>query len=404
MSVFDNNSTPIRKDSQSSLAQSVRRIGHLVKKEFIHIVRNRQNFRLLIIAPIVQLILFGYACRLDVQDVKMVVVDQDKSTLSRQLLDAFSRSGYFVIVDRLQSYDDVDFLLRKGSASLALLIPPDFERKIQANSTADLGIMIDGVDTITAGTVSGYAQSILTRFIGDITKSHTNRMQGLLYESTNPKLIVPEVTDVSRAWFNPNLVSKDYFVPGVVVLILLSLSIIVTSAVIVREREIGTIEQLMVAPISRLELILGKTIPCFCIEIVTLAVVIPLAFLIFDIPFRGSLPFFLGAALLFLFTSSGIGMMISVFCNTQQQAILTSFMFLQPSVLLSGYAFPIENMPEIVQYITYLNPLRYFITIVRGVFLKGVGLDVLWPQVIPIVVIGLVSIGLASGLFKRRAD
>jgi len=390
--------------SQSGIAQSARRIEHLVKKEFIHIIRNRQNFKLLILAPVIQLILFGYACRLDVQDVQMVIVDQDKSVMSRQLLDAFSRSGYFVIVERLDSYDHADHFLRKGLAAIALLIPPDFERKIQSNSTSDLGVMIDGVDTITAGTVSGYVQAILSRFVGDISKSHTNSMQGLLYESSNPRLIVPEVTDVSRAWFNPNLVSKEYFVPGVVVLILLSLSIIVTSAVIVREKEIGTIEQLMVAPISRLELILGKTIPCFCIEIVTLAIVIPMAFLIFDIPFRGSFTFFLGTAFLFLFTSSGIGMMISVFCNTQQQAILTSFMFLQPSVLLSGYAFPIENMPPVVQYVTYLNPLRYFITIVRGVFLKGVGLEVLWPQVIPIVLIGLVAIGLASGLFKRRAD
>lgn len=397
-------SMTIRTFSQFSFSQSGRRIWHLVKKEFIHLVRNRQNFTILVIAPIIQLILFGYACRLDVEDVKTVVVDQDKSVLSRELLDAFSRSGYFEIVDQLKSYNDVDYFLTKGLAAVALLIPPDFERKIQANSTADLGIMIDGVDTVTAGTASGYIQSILTRFAGDITKSHANRMQGLLYESSNPKLIVPEVNDVSRAWFNPNLVSKDYFVPGMVVLISLSLVIILTSAVIVREKEIGTIEQLMVAPISRVELILGKTIPCLSIGIVTLAVTIPLAFLIFDIPFRGSLPFFLGTALLFLFTSSGIGMMISVFCKTQQQAILSSFVFLQPSALLSGYAFPIENMPQLVQYITYVNPLRYFIAIVRGVFLKGVGLDVLWPQVIPIVLIGLVSISLASGLSKRRAD
>jgi len=395
----------LKQQSESSrLRDSVRRVGHLVKKEFIHIVRNRQNFKLLLIAPILQLILFGYACRLDVQDVKTVLVDLDKSSLSRQLIDAFSRSGYFVIIDTLTSYDDVDYYLQKGLASMAVLIPPDFERKAQSNSTADLGILIDGVDTITAGTVSGYAQSILKRFATDISASHMNRMQGLLYDSSNPRLIVPEVADASRSWFNPNLVSKDFFVPGVVVLILLSLSIIVTSAVIVREKEIGTIEQLMVAPISRIELILGKTIPCFSIEIVTLAIIVPLAFLVFDIPFRGSMAFFLVTSLLFLFTSSGIGMMISAFCRTQQQAILTSFMFLQPSVLLSGYAFPIENMPEIVQYITYLNPLRYFITIVRGVFLKGVGLEVLWPQVLPIILMGIFAIGVASRLFKRRAD
>jgi len=283
----------------------VRRVGHLIKKEFIHIIRNRQNFKLLLMAPIMQIILFGYACRLDVQNVKTVFVDLDKSILSRQLTDAFSRSGYFVVVATLNSYDDADYFLQKGLASMAVLIPPDFERKTQSNATADLGILIDGVDTITAGTVSGYAQSILKRFSLDISNAQMNRMQGLLYDSSNPRLIVPAVTDTSRSWFNPNLVSKDFFVPGVIVLILLSLSIIVTSAVIVREKEIGTIEQLMVAPISRLELILGKTIPCFCIEIITLSIIVPLAFLVFDIPFRGSLAFFLVTALLFLFTASG---------------------------------------------------------------------------------------------------
>lgn len=388
----------------STFRERLRRIRHLVRKEFIHIIRNRQNFRLLLLAPILQLVLFGYACRLDVQDVTTIVVDLDNSTLSRQVADAFARSGYFIIVGHLKSYDEVDAYMQKGLASMAILIPPDFEEKIQAKSVADLGILIDGVDTITAGTVSGYAQSIVQRFSLDLSIVNMNKMQGLRYDTDSPRLIVPEVVDTSRAWFNPNLTSKYFFIPGVVVLILLSLSIIVTSAVIVRERETGTIEQLMVAPISRLELILGKTIPCFTIEIVTLTVIVPLAFLIFDIPFRGSLTFFLATCLLFLLTSSGIGMTISAFCTTQQQAILTSFMFLQPSVLLSGYAFPIENMPVIVQYVTYLNPLRYFITIVRGVFLKGVGLEVLWPQVIPIVIMGIFSIGLASVLFKRRVD
>lgn len=396
---------PLRPVAQSStLSERIRRVRHLVRKEFIHIVRNRQNFRLLLLAPLMQLVLFGYACRLDVQDVTTVIVDLDNSTLSRQVTDAFARSGYFIILDHLRSYDEVDTYMKKGLASMAILIPPDFEEKIQGKSIVDVGILIDGVDTITAGTVSGYAQSILKRFSLELSNANMNKMQGLLYDSDTPRLIVPEVVDTSRAWFNPNLTSKNFFVPGVVVLILLSLSIIVTSAVIVREKETGTIEQLMVAPISRLELILGKTIPCFAIEIVTLVAIVPLAFLIFDIPFRGSRLFFLGTCLLFLLTSSGIGMTISAFCTTQQQAILTSFMFLQPSVLLSGYAFPIENMPVVVQYVTYLNPLRYFITIVRGVFLKGVGLEVLWPQVIPILVMAIFYIGLASILFKRRAD
>ena len=229
-------------------------------------------------------------------------------------------------------------------------------------------------------------------------------MHRLLFYSTSPRLITPQFADSSRAWFNPNLNSKEFFVPGVVVLIILAMSTVLTSSVIVREKEIGTIEQLMVAPISRLELILGKTIPCFMIETTTLLVITPMALWIYDIPFRGSLIFFFFSSMIFLTTASAIGMTISAFCSTQQQAILTSFMFLQPSVLLSGYAFPIENMPWIIQYVTYLNPLRYFITIVRGIFLKGTGFDVLWPQLVPIVIMAFFYTALAAALFKRRVD
>jgi len=389
---------------ESTTADRIRRIRHLIRKEFIQISRNRQNFALLLIAPLLQLILFGFACRLDVQHVATVVVDLDRSAFSRDVIEAFSRSGYFTVVGILGSYDEADSHMQKGHATMALLIPPDFERRIQGGRTAEVGVLIDGVDTVTAGTVSGYAQAILKRFSTDVIGTRINKMQGILFESNTPRLIVPEVTDATRAWFNPNLTSKDFFVPGVVVLILLSLSIIVTSAVIVREKEIGTVEQLMVAPISRLELILGKTIPCFMIEVGTLSIITPLAFLIYDIPFRGSLVFFIVTALMFLVTASAIGMTISAFCKTQQQAVLTSFMFLQPAVLLSGYAFPIENMPLVIQYSTYLNPLRYFITIVRGVFLKGTGWEVLWPQVVPICVMAIFFIGLASMLFKRRID
>lgn len=390
------------RDFLTGIRESVQRIRHIIRKEFIQIVRNRQNFRLMIIAPLMQLVVFGFASRLDVQNVTTVVVDLDRSALSRQVIDAFAESGYFSIVDQVPTYDDVDRYLNSGRASMAILIPPDLERRIKGSRTAHVGILIDGVDTTTAGTVSGYAQAILQRFSMEIITTRKETMQGILFDTATPKLVVPEVAEASRAWFNPNLNSKNFFVPGVLVLILLALSIILTSAIVVREKEIGTIEQLMVAPISRLELILGKTLPCFAIEVITLAVITPLAFLIYDIPFRGSLPFFIATALLFLITASGIGVTISSFCTTQQQAILTSFMFLQPSVLLSGYAFPIENMPTVVQYLTYLNPLRYFIIIVRGVFLKGIGWEILWPQVIPIFLMAIFYIGLASVLFKRR--
>ena len=394
----------IMPESHEGFRQKKQRIIRLIVKEFIQIARNRQNFALLLIAPLLQLIIFGSASRLDVKDVKTVVVDLDRSASSRQVIESFQKSGYFRIVANLEKYDEVDPYLMKTQAVMALLIPADFEKRVRAGRTAEIGVLIDGVDTITAGTVSGYAQSIINRFSSDILLSRINSMQGLLFDSISPRLITPQFQDSSRAWFNPNLNSKEFFVPGVVVLIILAMSTVLTSSVIVREKEIGTIEQLMVAPISRLELILGKTIPCFLIETITLLVITPMALWIYDIPFRGSLIFFFGSSMLFLITSSAIGMTISAFCSTQQQAILTSFMFLQPSVLLSGYAFPIENMPWIIQYVTYLNPLRYFITIVRGIFLKGTGFDVLWPQLVPIVIMAFIYTALAAALFKRRVD
>jgi len=388
----------------SRVRESIGRIRSLIRKEFIQIVRNKQNFRLILIAPLLQLIIFGSGSRLDVKDVTTVVADLDRSVLSRQIVEAFSRSGYFIIVDQVDSFDKVDRFLQKGQATMAILIPPDLESRVQGNRTAQVGILIDGVDTTTAGTVSGYAQSILQRFSLDLLTQRTSRMQGNLFQSSPPRLIVPSTGDASRSWFNPNLNSKEFFVPGVIVLIVLAFSTILTSSVIVREKETGTIEQLMVAPVTRMELILGKTIPCFIIEVVILSVITPLALVGYGIPFRGSWSFFIITAIIFLVTTSGIGMTISAFCRTQQQAILTSFMFLQPAVLLSGYTFPIENMPNVIQYMTYLNPLRYFITIVRGVFLKGTGWEVLWPQVLPLVLMAAVYMGLARFLFKKRAD
>jgi drug efflux transport system permease protein len=396
--------TPRQDSLKRRVSESLQRIRWLIWKEFIQIVRNRQNLMMLLLAPVIQLVIFGSASRLDVNNVATVVVDLDHSAMSRDLVEGFAKSGYFKIVKYLNSYDSADRFFERNQASLAILIPPDFEKRVQGRRKTEVGVLVDGVDTITAGTVSGYAQSIIQRFSDDILASRINSMQGLLYDSTTPRLIIPEFSNASRAWFNPNLNSKDFFVPGVVALILLTLAIILTSSVIVREREIGTIEQLMVAPISRLELILGKTSPCFFIELVTLLIVAPLALIIYDIPFRGSIWFFFGSFFLFLITASAIGMTISAFCKTQQQAVLTSFMFLQPSILLSGYAFPIENMPSVVQYITYLNPVRYFITILRGVFLKGTGWETLWPQVIPIFIMAVIYIAWASALFKRRID
>ncbi len=380
------------------------RILRLMKKEFLQIVRNRQNFRVLLFAPLFQLLVFGYAVRLDVQDVSTVVADLDRSTLSRELVDAFSRSGYFEIRAHLNSYNEADYYLEKGLTKVALLIPPDFERRIKGFRTVEVGILVDGVDTTTASTVSGYAESITQQFSADFLETRIQWARAVRQSMGAQDLILPEVSGRPRAWFNPNLDSKNFFVPGTLALILTFFSIVLTAMALVREKERGTIEQLMVTPLTRLELILGKITPCFIISCLNLVIMTFLAIYWFQPFMRGSLVFFFVSAILFTITCLALGMTLSAFCKTQQQAMLSSFMVLQPAVLLSGFVFPIENMPPIIQYVTLINPLRYFIVIVREVFLKGVGPQILWPQLVPIVLMALFYIALASFLFKKKID
>ena len=375
-----------------------------MKKEFLQIVRNRQNFRILIIAPLFQLMVFGYAVRLDVKDVSTVVADLDRSTLSRELVDAFSRSGYFEIRTHLSSYADADYYLEKGLAKVALLIPPDFEKRIKGLRTVEVGILVDGVDTTTASTVSGYAESITQQFSADFMETRIQWARAVRHSMGAQDLILPEVSGRPRAWFNPNLDSKNFFVPGTLALILTFFSIVLTAMALVREKERGTIEQLMVTPLTRLELILGKIAPCFIISCINLIILTVLTIYWFQPFMRGSMVFFFLSALLFTITCLALGMTLSAFCKTQQQAMLSSFMVLQPAVLLSGFIFPIENMPPIIQYVTLINPLRYFMVIVREVFLKGVGPYILWPQLVPIGLMALFYIALASFLFKKKID
>jgi ABC-2 type transport system permease protein len=389
---------------RSSFALSLLRISRLIRKEFLQLVRNKQNFRILVIAPFFQLLLFGHAVRLDVQEVHTVVADLDRSPMSRSIVDAFTHSGYFIIDRYLSSYDEADYYLLSGRASAAILIPPDLERKIKDFQTAEVAVLIDGVDTIRAGTISGYAERILQRFSTETLQPRIGWARGLRNETGSEDLVMPSVEGVPRAWFNPNLDSKDYFVPGVIVLVITFLSLTVTAMAIVREKERGTIEQLMVTPITSLELVLGKTIPSFIIAAANLTVMTFIALAWFDPPFRGSMVFFFATGFVFIITCLAMGMTISVFCRTQQQAMLSSFMVLQPAVLLSGFAFPIENMPLVIQYVTYLNPLRYYLIVVREVFLKGMGWETLWPQILPIVAMAAGYIALSSVLFKQRID
>jgi ABC-2 type transport system permease protein len=385
-------------------SNSIRRIRHLIRKEVLQFVRNKQNVRMLIAAPIIQLFLFGYAARLDVHDVSTAVVDLDRSALSREVIGGFEQSGYFRINYMPATYDEADRLLERGLVSVAILIPPDLERRTKAERTAQVGIRIDGVDTTVANTVSGYSQSILQAFSLKLLQQRIDRAIGLRYQTGEPDLLVPDIRVQSRAWFNPELDSLEFFVPGVLTMVLTFFSVMLTAQVLVREKEVGTIEQLMVSPITSLELILGKTIPCFAVSLINLITVTGLALLWFQPTFRGSLLFFGAYSMLYLITCLSLGITISAFCRTQQQAVLSSFLVLQPASILSGFAFPIANMPVIIQYITFLNPLRYYLVVAREVFLKGLGWDILWTQVIPIAIMAIAYIALAAVLFKKRVD
>jgi ABC-2 type transport system permease protein len=382
----------------------VRRVRRLVRKEFLQIVRNRQNFRILLIAPVFQLLLFGYAVRMDVENVSTAIVDQNRSSMSRTLIDSFTESGYFTVKYSLSEYDGVDDLLDSGKISVAILVPPDLDRVIKGEKTAQIAVLIDGVNTTTANTVMSYSQAILESFSQDILAERIDRARGLRNEFGRHNLILPSMEVSPRAWFNPNLDSKEFFIPGTLTLILTFFTMILTSMAIVREKETGTIEQLMVTPLSSLEMVIGKTIPCVAISVVNILSVTALALLWFQPAFRGSLLFFLGYSFIYILTCLGIGITISAFCRTQQQAILTSFMVLQPSTILSGFVFPIENMPVVIQWLTYLNPLRYYIIVSREVFLKGLGIAELWPQLAPIALMTIFYLGLAAALFKKRID
>ncbi len=388
----------------TEIADRIRRVRRLVRKEFLQIVRNKQNFRILLVAPVFQLLLFGYAVRLDVENIRTAIVDQGNTSMSREIIDSFSRSGYFTIISHLDDYEDVDRLLDSGEISTAILLPPDLERRIKAERTARIAVLIDGVDTTTANTILNYSQAILENFSQDILAERIGRAKGLRNEIGRNNLILPSFTIEARAWFNPNLDSKEFFVPGILTLIITFFTLILTSMAIVREKETGTIEQLMVTPLSSLEMVVGKTIPCVAIATVNILSVTTLALLWFQVSFNGSLVFFLGYSFLYMLTCLGIGITVSAFCHTQQQAILTSFMILQPATILSGFVFPIENMPEIIQYLTYLNPLRYYVIVAREVFLKGLGIQELWPQVVPVFIMAVFYLLLAAFLFKKRID
>jgi len=371
---------------------SWRRIRHLVRKEFIQLRRDPRMLRLVIVAPIIQLVLFGYAVTTDVKHIPTAVIDADKSRESRELVVRFSNTGYFDVLAVLESPQDLVPWMDSGRVQAGVHIPRGFARSLARGESAPLQIIVDGTDSTTAGVVLGYASGVLKRYSEEVLEERLRRL----------RVYLPMVEERTRVWFNPELKSVNYMVPGVLCTILLVVTMVLTSMAIVREREIGTLEQIVVTPIRAAELMAGKTIPFVLLGFVDMVLILLVATLWFRVPLRGSLLLLFALASVFLLTTLGLGLFISTVSHTQQQAMMTALFIMLPSILLSGFMFPIENMPHIIQWMTYLIPLRYFLNIVRGIFLKGVGIEVLWGDVLALLVIGLMLFILASWRFTKR--
>ncbi len=382
------------------------RILEIFRKEFYQTLRDARTRFFLFGPPILQLILFGYAVNLDVENARTAWMDMDRTPESRELLADFQGSRYFRIAAFPSNEGEIQELMDHGSVQAAIRVLPGFSRDVKRGNMASVQILIDGTNSNTAAIVSSYATQIAAGYAGKALAAQQNsRLVPRTAVTRGPApSVIPVLTAQSRVWFNPDLKSRAYFVPGVIVNIIALVTMMLTSMSIVREKEIGTMEQLMVTPMRPLELIIGKLLPFAIVGILEVALVIAAALLVFAIPIRGNIPLLFGCALLFLLSTLGVGLFISTISQTQQQAMLSSFFFFMPALLLSGFAFPIHNMPQVVQYLTYLDPLRYFIEIVRGLFLKGTGISILWPQVAALAIYGAAVVTLSALRFRKRLD
>jgi ABC-2 type transport system permease protein len=376
------------------------RIREIIRKEYIQTFRDPRSWGLLFIPPLLQLLLFGYAVNLDVENARTAWMDMDRTPESRAFLSELQGSHYFRVVATPASENEVRSLMDRGEVQAVVRILPGFAHDIKRGQSAEIQILVDGTNSNTAAIVSSYAAQVVAGYSSKLLASRQNAR----YTGTPIPSVVPVLTAQSRVWFNPDLRSRVYFVPGVIVNIIALVTIMLTAMSIVREKEIGTMEQLMVTPVKSFEVIIGKLLPFAIVGIVEVAIVVIAARLIFHIPIHGSIPLLFGCSFLFLLSTLGVGLFISTISQTQQQAMMASFFFFMPAMLLSGFAFPIRNMPAIVQYLTYLNPLRYFMKIVRGLFLKGVGLEFLWPSMMALLIFGSAILLLSALRFHKKLD
>ena len=373
-------------------------IFQFIIKELLQVKRDKKMLVVIFMAPILQLIFLGYAANMDVNVIHTTIYDQDKTETSRDFIKRFEQSGYFKLDYYVDNYDEVTDLLNEGKTLVAIIIPKDFEKKINRRETAPLQTLFEGSDGNKASIALGYIQGITTKFSQGIVAETKDKLGMKISLSGS---LVPEV----RVWYNPEMKTRNYMVPGILGLILMISTISLMSMAVVREREIGTLEQLIVTPIKNYQLILGKLIPFTLIGFVVLIIVMVIMTQWFGIVVRGNKLFLLFTALLFVLSNLGIGLFISTVSKTQQQAMMASvFAVMMPMIYLSGFAFPIENMPQAVQYITYIIPLKYFIVILRGIVLKGIGFSSLWVETLILFGMGVTLLVFSSLRFSKKIE
>jgi len=374
------------------------RIWQLVVKEFIQVLRDPRARFSLIVPPIIQMIVFGYAATFDVHNVATAILDRDNSQESRELISHFASSGYFQITEMLTDRAQINDLIDRGRVTLAIQILPGFAQDLHKRKDASVQVILDGTNSNTALIALGYVNQIAQQYQQDYRRDYLNRIAPL------GTAMIPEVRLQERPWFNESLEDRLYFVPGTIGTLMMVMVMTLTAFAIVREREIGTLEQIMVTPIRPIELILGKTIPYMVIALVELLIISLVGVFWFGVPLRGSVLILLGGSLLFIAGVLGTGLFISTISSNQQQAMVVSFFFIQPAITLSGFGFPITSMPVVLQWVTLADPLRYYLVVLRGTFLKGIGMDVLWPQFAGMAIFATIMLAASSMRFRKTLD
>jgi ABC-2 type transport system permease protein len=378
---------------------NLQRIKALLHKEIKQALRDRRMRIVIFISPLIELFLFGYAVNTDVRNIRTVVCDRAETSISRGLTDAFQASGYFRIVTRTRDLRAAEALVDKGDAQVILVIPERFPQDLHRGRIADLQMIVEGTDSIVASNAVSYGNMIIAAHLQKIVKPPPS-----IHMTRTTSTRIPQARAETRVWFNPDLKSRNFFVPGVIALLLTLVSLVLTSFSIVREWEVGTMEQLIVTPLLPIELIVGKTVPFFFVGLIDLILIFLVGTLWFGIPFRGNILLLAFSAVLYLINALSIGILISTISRTQQQALMVVFFYFMPSMLFSGFVFPIYNIPFLMRWIAYVNPLAYFLVIVRGVFLKGVGITVLWPQLLFLALAGPILLGISVKRFHKKLD